>query len=112
MTPIVQLYLIRVVLGIVAGAVTAAVAFFVGGTAGLYDYSTLLNSITVALLIYFVTYYIFRGVYKTKDSNSFKNSKHRHRHVLLYMDSLLCPDLHSHQSNAINKRLLFIFRFS
>lgn len=66
MTPIVQLYLIRVVLGIVAGAVTAAVAFFVGGAAGLYDYSTLLNSITVALLIYFVTYYIFRGVYKTK----------------------------------------------
>jgi len=66
MTPIVQLYLIRVVLGIIAGAVTAAVAHFVGGTAGLYDYSTLLNSITVALLIYFVTYYIFRGVYKTK----------------------------------------------
>jgi hypothetical protein len=66
MTPIVQLYLIRVVLGIVAGAVTAAVAVFVGGTAGLYDYSTLLNSITVALLIYFITYYIFRGVYKTK----------------------------------------------
>jgi hypothetical protein len=66
MTPIVQLYLIRVVLGIIAGAVTAAVAYFVGGTAGLYDYSTLLNSITVALLIYFITYYIFRGVYKTK----------------------------------------------
>jgi len=66
MTPIVQLYLIRVVLGIIAGAVTAAVAHFVGGTAGLYDYSTLLNSITVALLIYFITYYIFRGVYKTK----------------------------------------------
>jgi len=66
MTPIVQLYLIRVVLGIIAGAATAAVAYFVGGTAGLYDYSTLLNSITVALLIYFITYYIFRGVYKTK----------------------------------------------
>ena len=66
MPPIVQLYLIRVILGIVAGAVTAAVAYFVGGTAGLYDYSTLLNSITVALLIYFITYYIFRGIYKTK----------------------------------------------
>ena len=66
MTPIVQLYLIRVVLGIVAGAVTAVIAFIVGGTAGLYDYSTLLNSITVALLIYFITYYIFRSVYKAK----------------------------------------------
>ena len=66
MTPIVQLYVIRVILGIVAGAVTAAVAVFLGGAAGLYDLSTLLNSITVALLIYFITYYIFRGVYKTK----------------------------------------------
>ena len=66
MTPIVQLYLLRVVLGIVAGAVTATAAIFVGGTVGLYDLSTLLNSITVALLFYFITYYIFRGVYKNK----------------------------------------------
>jgi hypothetical protein len=66
MTPVTQLYWLRVALGIVAGVVTAAIAFFIGGAAGLYDLSTLLNSITVALLIYFVTYYIFRATYKTK----------------------------------------------
>jgi hypothetical protein len=30
------------------------------------DITTLVNSITVALLIYFVTYYILRGYYKSK----------------------------------------------
>jgi hypothetical protein len=66
MTPVVQLYWLRVVLGIVAGVVTAAVAAFFGGNAGLIDITTLVNSITVALLIYFVTYYIIRGFYKDK----------------------------------------------
>jgi hypothetical protein len=63
MTPITQLYWLRVTLGIVAAIVTAIVAVFFGT---LYDLSTLLNSITVALLIYFITYYIFRAMYKTK----------------------------------------------
>jgi hypothetical protein len=66
MTPVVQLYWLRVVLGIVAGAVTAVLAAVLGGSAGLGDFTTLLNSITLALLIYFVTYYILRGYYKTK----------------------------------------------
>jgi hypothetical protein len=63
MTPIVQLYWLRVALGIVAAVVTAVIAVFFGT---LTDLSTLLNSITVALLIYFITYYIFRAIYKTK----------------------------------------------
>jgi hypothetical protein len=63
----VQLYWLRVLLGIVAGAVTASLAVFLGNPAvSLYDLTTLLNSITVALLIYFITYYIFRAVYKDK----------------------------------------------
>ena len=62
MTPVVQLYWLRVVLGMVAGAITAVLAFF----GNINDLTTLLNSITLALLIYFVTYYIFRGIYKTK----------------------------------------------
>jgi ABC-type uncharacterized transport system permease subunit len=63
MTPVVQLYWLRVVLGLVAGAVTAVLAalFF-----SINTLDTLINSITVALLIYFVTYYILRGFYKTK----------------------------------------------
>ncbi|MGE5533771.1 MAG: hypothetical protein ACM3UN_05425 [Bacillota bacterium] len=66
MTPVVQLYWIRVVLGIVAGLVTAFIAAYFGGAVGLTDFTTLINSITVALLIYFVTYYILRSYYKGK----------------------------------------------
>jgi ABC-type uncharacterized transport system permease subunit len=63
MTPVVQLYWLRVVLGIVAGAITAVVAALFGS---LSDITTLVNSITVALLIYFVTYYILKPFYKNK----------------------------------------------
>jgi ABC-type uncharacterized transport system permease subunit len=63
MTPVVQLYWLRVALGIVAGAITAVLAaLFESGS----EITTLINSITVALLIYFVTYYILRGFYKSK----------------------------------------------
>ncbi len=62
MTPGVQLYWIRVVLGIVAGAITAFLALLGSMT----DISTLVNSVTVALLIYFITYYILRTIYKDK----------------------------------------------
>jgi hypothetical protein len=62
MSPVVQLYWVRVILGIVAGAVTAALAFF----GNINDFTTFINSITVALLIYFVTYYILRANYKSK----------------------------------------------
>ena len=58
MTPVVQLYWLRVVLGIAAGAITAVLAalFF-----NINSVDTLINSITIALLIYFITYYILRG---------------------------------------------------
>jgi len=63
MTPIVKLYWLRVLLGIIAGAITAVVAQLFGGAG---DMTTLVNSITVALLIYFISYYIIRPVYKSK----------------------------------------------
>jgi hypothetical protein len=62
MTPIVKLYWIRVLLGIVAGAIAAVAATF----QSLYDLTTLINSITVALLVYFISYYILRAVFKSK----------------------------------------------
>ena len=74
MTPVVQLYWIRVVLGIVAGIITAFIAAFFGGGDGMSDTTTLINSITVALLIYFVTYYILRA--------SFKNKIEKHSKIL------------------------------
>ncbi len=63
MTPITQLYWLRVTLGIVAAAITAVLAGFIGN---ITDITTLVNSITIALLIYFVTYYILRATFKTK----------------------------------------------
>jgi hypothetical protein len=62
MTPVVQLYWLRVVLGLVAGVITGGLATF----GSISDPTTLVNSITLALLIYFVTYYILRGFYKNK----------------------------------------------
>jgi len=64
MTPIVQLYWLRVALGIAAGAVTAVIAKFLFGSTT--DFTPLINSITVALLIYFISYYLLKLVYKTK----------------------------------------------
>ena len=66
MTPVVQLYWLRVVMGIIAGLITGFIAAYFGGAKGLTDFTTLVNSITVALLIYFVSYYVFRGFYKSK----------------------------------------------
>jgi hypothetical protein len=66
MTPVVQLYWLRVVLGIIAGAITGFMSAYLGGAAAMSEITTLVNSITVALLIYFVTYYILRGFYKNK----------------------------------------------
>jgi zinc transporter ZupT len=65
MTPIVQLYWLRVSLGIVAAVVTAVLAkFLFASTPG--DFTPLINSITVALLIYFITYYVLKPIYKDK----------------------------------------------
>ena len=63
MTPVVQLYWLRVALGISAGAITAVLAalFF-----NINSLDTIINSITITLLIYFISYYILRTYYKNK----------------------------------------------
>lgn len=63
MTPVVQLYIIRVVLGLVAAALSAVVAVLLGN---MTDLSTLFNSFTVALVVYLLTYYILKAMFKTK----------------------------------------------
>ena len=62
MTPVVQLYWIRVALGIVAAALSATLALYMTLT----DLSTLVDSFTVALLVYLVSYYPLKAVYKDK----------------------------------------------
>ena len=63
MTPIVQLYWIRVVLGIIAGALSAVVAFLIGNMTNI---DTLVNSFTIALIVYLASYYVLKAVYKNK----------------------------------------------
>ena len=62
MTPVVQLYWIRVVLGIIAAAISAELALYMPLT----DLSTLVDSFTIALLVYLVSYYPLRALYKDK----------------------------------------------
>ena len=63
MTPIAQLYWIRIALGIIAGAVSAVVAFLIGNMTSI---DTLVNSFTIALIIYLASYYVLKAVYKNK----------------------------------------------
>ena len=64
MTPVVQLYCIRIMLGIIAAAISAVVAILIGNAAA--DISTLLNSVTIAVIIYLLSYYFFKATYKNK----------------------------------------------
>ncbi len=63
MTPIVQLYWIRTVLGIIAAALSALVAIAIGGAT---DITTLINSFTIALIVYLISYYVLKAMYKDK----------------------------------------------
>jgi len=63
MTPVVQLYIVRIVLGLIAALASAEVAVLQGGPT---DVSTLVNGVTIALVIYLASYYILKAVYKNK----------------------------------------------
>jgi hypothetical protein len=63
MTPITQLYWLRVALGVVAGLISAIASYMLNY---MTDLTPLFWSITIALLIYLVTNYIFRPIYKDK----------------------------------------------
>jgi hypothetical protein len=62
MKPLTQIYWLRAVLGIIAGLISAVLAFY-QDPSSLY---TLVNSITAALAVYIVTYYILRVAYKKR----------------------------------------------
>ena len=63
MTPVAQLYWIRVALGIISGAVSAVVAFLIGSMTNI---TTLVNCFTIALIIYLASYYVLKPVYQNK----------------------------------------------
>ena len=62
MTPITQLYWIRTALGVVAGAISAIFVLLIGGT-GIFP---LINGLTMALIVYIISYYALRSYYKNK----------------------------------------------
>jgi zinc transporter ZupT len=62
MTPTVKLYWLRVLLGIVAAVITAF-ASLLGNPS---DLSTLLNAVSIAIIVYFISYYVLRAVFKSK----------------------------------------------
>jgi len=77
MTPVVQLYWIRVVLGVIAGAISAALALYLP----LGDLSSLIDSFTIALMVYLVSYYPLKAIYEPKVD---KQSKILSTGVLMY----------------------------
>ena len=83
MTPVVQLYWIRTVLGVVAGAVSAVVAFLIGNFTSI---TTFVNSFTIALIIYLASYYVLKATYKDKIE---KQSKILSTGVMMYFFSWL-----------------------
>jgi len=83
LTPIVQLYWTRLALGIIAGAFSAFVALFLGN---MNDITTLVNGITIALIIYLASYYPLRAIYRNKVE---KQSKILSTGVFMYFFSWL-----------------------
>ena len=62
MRPLALIYWTRLVLAVVGGAISTAVALALGER-GL---STFVNGLTIALLVYLVTFYIFKAQFKGK----------------------------------------------
>jgi len=60
--PLVMIYWARLGLGIVAAVLSASLAAVQGGL----TYTSFLNGLTVALLVYLVSYYIFKAKFVTK----------------------------------------------
>ena len=95
MTPIVQLYWIRVVLGIVAGAISAVVAFLLVHA---NDITTLVNGFTVALIIYLIIILHFESVIQRQNRETIKNIQHSNSDVLFRLVTILCSILHNNNS--------------
>ena len=66
MRPLVAIYWLRFVLGIVAGLLSAILEAAIGIRKGASDINNLLNGITIALLIYLASYYVIKSVFGSK----------------------------------------------
>ena len=62
MKPLVQIYWIRLALGLLAGVISA----FVATMSDQASFTAFLNGITTALLVYLLSYYILKAKFATK----------------------------------------------
>lgn len=62
MRPLKAIYLMRIGLAVVAAALSTVLTIAFGER----GINTFLNGITIALLVYLLTYYVFKAVYKTR----------------------------------------------
>ena len=63
MRPLKTIYLARIGLAVIAAVISTAITVLRGATTS-GDYTVFLNGITVALLIYLITYYGFKAKYQ------------------------------------------------
>lgn len=66
MRPLVVIYWIRLALGLVAGLASAFVTLITGAKPGAYDLNTFLNGLTIALLVYLLSYYAIKAGFSSK----------------------------------------------
>jgi hypothetical protein len=67
MRPIVQLYWLRVVMGAIAALICAGYGIAAGGISSQgIPLDTFINSLTIALALYLVSFYIFKSIFLSK----------------------------------------------
>ena len=65
MRPLVMIYWARIALGIVAAAIGAGLEW-IRGIQSEFQISNLMNGLTIALLIYLVSYYVFKATFRAQ----------------------------------------------
>lgn len=62
MKPLEKIYWIRVTLSVIAGVISAIVATFLDAS----EFNTFLNGITIALVIYLISYYVLKAKFSSQ----------------------------------------------
>ena len=65
MKPLVMIYWARIALGMVAAAIGAGLEW-IRGIQSEFQISNLMNGLTIALLIYLVSYYVFKATFRAQ----------------------------------------------
>ena len=66
MRPLVVIYWARLALGVVAALISTFVTMLSGVEPGVYELNSFLNGLTIALLVYLVSYYVLKSLFSSK----------------------------------------------